>query len=71
MKVMIMFNRQPYDNTDVTWSGLRYLEWRWVDAAFMLSGPFQVAAAGPAFTFSIRSQLVSRIRVPASGLKRV
>ena len=23
MKVLIVFNRQPYDNTDVTWNGLR------------------------------------------------
>ena len=23
MKVLIIFNRQPYDNTDVTWNGLR------------------------------------------------
>jgi uncharacterized protein involved in oxidation of intracellular sulfur len=23
MKVLIVFNRQPYDTTDVTWSGLR------------------------------------------------
>ncbi len=23
MKVLIIFNREPYDNTDVTWTGLR------------------------------------------------
>lgn len=23
MKVLIVFNREPYDNTDVTWNGLR------------------------------------------------
>lgn len=23
MKVLLVFNRQPYDNTDVTWNGLR------------------------------------------------
>ena len=23
MKILIVFNRQPYDNTDVTWNGLR------------------------------------------------
>lgn len=23
MKVLMVFNRQPYDNTDVTWNGLR------------------------------------------------
>ena len=23
MKALIIFNRQPYDNTDVTWNGLR------------------------------------------------
>jgi len=23
MKIVIVFNRQPYDNTDVTWNGLR------------------------------------------------
>ncbi len=23
MKILIIFNRQPYDNTDVTWNGLR------------------------------------------------
>jgi uncharacterized protein involved in oxidation of intracellular sulfur len=23
VKVLIIFNRQPYDNTDVTWNGLR------------------------------------------------
>ena len=23
MKALIVFNRQPYDNTDVTWNGLR------------------------------------------------
>jgi len=23
MKTLIIFNRQPYDNTDVTWNGLR------------------------------------------------
>lgn len=23
MKVLIIFNREPYDNTDVTWNGLR------------------------------------------------
>lgn len=22
-KVLIIFNREPYDNTDVTWNGLR------------------------------------------------
>ncbi len=23
MKILIIFNREPYDNTDVTWNGLR------------------------------------------------
>ena len=23
MKILIIFNHQPYDNTDVTWNGLR------------------------------------------------
>ena len=23
MKILLIFNRQPYDNTDVTWNGLR------------------------------------------------
>ena len=23
MKTLIIFNREPYDNTDVTWNGLR------------------------------------------------
>ena len=23
MKALIIFNREPYDNTDVTWNGLR------------------------------------------------
>ena len=23
MKILLVFNRQPYDNTDVTWNGLR------------------------------------------------
>lgn len=23
MKILILFNREPYDNTDVTWNGLR------------------------------------------------
>lgn len=23
MKILIIFNRQPYDNTDITWNGLR------------------------------------------------
>ncbi len=23
MRILIIFNRQPYDNTDVTWNGLR------------------------------------------------
>ncbi len=23
MKILILFNRQPYDDTDVTWNGLR------------------------------------------------
>lgn len=26
MKVLIIFNRLPYDNTDVTWNGLRLAE---------------------------------------------
>ncbi len=26
MKVLIIFNRVPYDNTDVTWNGLRLAE---------------------------------------------
>ena len=26
MKVLIVFNREPYDNTDVTWNGLRLAE---------------------------------------------
>ncbi len=26
MKVLIIFNREPYDNTDVTWNGLRLAE---------------------------------------------
>jgi len=26
MKILIIFNRQPYDNTDVTWNGLRLAE---------------------------------------------
>jgi len=26
MKVLIIFNRKPYDNTDVTWNGLRLAE---------------------------------------------
>lgn len=26
MKVLIIFNRMPYDNTDVTWNGLRLAE---------------------------------------------
>ena len=24
MKALIIFNREPYDNTDVTWNGLRF-----------------------------------------------
>jgi len=23
MEILIIFNREPYDNTDVTWNGLR------------------------------------------------
>lgn len=23
MKILLIFNREPYDNTDVTWNGLR------------------------------------------------
>ncbi|MDD2455735.1 MAG: sulfur reduction protein DsrE, partial [Kiritimatiellae bacterium] len=23
MKILIIFNREPYDNSDVTWNGLR------------------------------------------------
>ncbi len=26
MKILIIFNRQPYDGTDVTWNGLRLAE---------------------------------------------
>ena len=26
MKILIIFNREPYDNTDVTWNGLRLAE---------------------------------------------
>lgn len=26
MKVLIIFNRKPYDNTDITWNGLRLAE---------------------------------------------
>lgn len=26
MKILIIFNRQPYDQTDVTWNGLRLAE---------------------------------------------
>ncbi|MBS9773712.1 MAG: DsrE family protein [Tenacibaculum sp.] len=26
MKTLIIFNREPYDNTDVTWNGLRLAE---------------------------------------------
>lgn len=26
MKILIIFNREPYDNTDVTWNGLRFAE---------------------------------------------
>ncbi len=26
MRVLIIFNRKPYDNTDVTWNGLRLAE---------------------------------------------
>jgi uncharacterized protein involved in oxidation of intracellular sulfur len=26
MKILLIFNRQPYDNTDVTWNGLRLAE---------------------------------------------
>jgi uncharacterized protein involved in oxidation of intracellular sulfur len=26
MKILIIFNHQPYDNTDVTWNGLRLAE---------------------------------------------
>lgn len=26
MKVLIIFNREPYDNTDITWNGLRLAE---------------------------------------------
>ncbi len=26
MKILIIFNRPPYDNTDVTWNGLRLAE---------------------------------------------
>lgn len=26
MKILIIFNRQPYDSTDVTWNGLRLAE---------------------------------------------
>lgn len=26
MKVLLIFNREPYDNTDVTWNGLRLAE---------------------------------------------
>ena len=26
MKILIIFNSQPYDNTDVTWNGLRLAE---------------------------------------------
>ncbi len=26
MKVLIIFNREPYDNTDVSWNGLRLAE---------------------------------------------
>lgn len=26
MKALIIFNREPYDNTDVTWNGLRLAE---------------------------------------------
>ncbi|MEQ1638777.1 MAG: DsrE family protein [Methylococcales bacterium] len=32
MKVLIIFNREPYDNTDVTWNGLR-LAGKLVEAA--------------------------------------
>jgi uncharacterized protein involved in oxidation of intracellular sulfur len=31
MKILIIFNRQPYDNTDVTWNGLRLAD-KLVDA---------------------------------------
>ena len=26
MKILIIFNREPYDNTDITWNGLRLAE---------------------------------------------
>jgi uncharacterized protein involved in oxidation of intracellular sulfur len=26
MKILIIFNHEPYDNTDVTWNGLRLAE---------------------------------------------
>lgn len=26
MRILIIFNREPYDNTDVTWNGLRLTE---------------------------------------------
>ncbi len=26
MKVLLIFNHEPYDNTDVTWNGLRLAE---------------------------------------------
>lgn len=26
MRILIIFNREPYDNTDVTWNGLRLAE---------------------------------------------
>lgn len=31
MKILIIFNREPYDNTDVTWNGLRLAD-KLVDA---------------------------------------
>jgi uncharacterized protein involved in oxidation of intracellular sulfur len=26
-KILIIFNRAPYDGTDVTWNGLRLADW--------------------------------------------
>jgi len=27
MKALIVFNRNPYDGSDITWNGLRLAEW--------------------------------------------
>ena len=35
MKLLIIFNREPYDNTDVTWNGLR-LAGKLLEAGFII-----------------------------------